>query len=173
VIHAAGSPRRARTVFVVPAQRSSRPAPPQPPDQQPGRSVDVEPQGVVHCRLVRSRAAAVGSANVLVVDEELVEVRESAHPVDAEEARRRSGPDRRHEIGKVSPRERFSSSFREGAPCAGQDKPGPGDGVVLAEDEVRGQIVSRPRRQEGRRPGAEFGQQVVSCARSTASNSGA
>ena len=56
----------------------------QSPGEEPGRVSDVVSKGLVHCMLVGSGAATVGSAYVLVVDEELVEVREPAHPSDAE-----------------------------------------------------------------------------------------
>jgi hypothetical protein len=39
--------------------------------------------------LFRSRTTTVGSAYVLVVDEELIEVRDPTHPSDAEKASRR------------------------------------------------------------------------------------
>ena len=99
----------------------------QSPREEPGRAADVAPQGLVHGMLVGPGTATVGSAYVLVVDEELVEAREPAHPSDAEEAWRRSRPDRRNEPGKVPQRERSSSPFRQAAPRTGQDKPGAGE----------------------------------------------
>lgn len=63
----------------------------QSPHEEPGRAADVAPQRLVHCRLVCSRAAAIGSPYILVVDEELVEAGELAHPPDAEEAWRSAG----------------------------------------------------------------------------------
>ena len=133
----------------------------QSPREKPWRATDVAPQGLVHCTLVRSRTATVGSAHVLVVDEELVEVREPTHPSDAEEARRRSRSDRLLRARKVRQRERSSSSFREAAPRTGQDEPGACEGVVLTEDEVRGEIAGRPRLQESRRLGTELVEQVT------------
>src|SRR4051794_5249168 len=47
------------------------PGPPQSPGEEPGRAGDVAPEGLIHFRPVRSGTAAVGSADVLVVDEEL------------------------------------------------------------------------------------------------------
>ncbi len=102
----------------------------------------------------------MGSAYVLVMDEELVEAREPAHPSDAEEAWRRSRSDRRHEPCKVPARERSSSSFSEAGPRTGQDKAGAGE-VALAEDEVRGEIAGRPRREESRCLGTELVEQVA------------
>ena len=128
--------------------------------EEPGRATDVAPEGLVHCMLVGSRITAVGSAYVLVVDEELIEAREPAHPSDAEEAWRRSRPDRRNEPCEVPQRERSSSSFSQAAPRTGQDKPGASEVVALAQDEVRGEIAGRPRREESRCPGTEFVEQV-------------
>ena len=106
-------------------------------------------------------AAAVGSAYVLVMDEEFVEAGEPAHPSDAEEAWRRSRPERRNEPGEVPQRERSSLSFSQAAPRTGQDKPGAGEGVALAEDQVRGEIAGRPRLQERRGLGTELVEQVA------------
>ena len=111
--------------------------------------------------LVGSGAAAVGSAHVLVVDEELVEVGDPAHPSDAEEAWRRSRSERRAEPGKVPQRERSPSSFSQTAPPTGQDKPRPGEVVALAEDQVRGEIAGRPRLQQRRCLGTELVEQVA------------
>jgi hypothetical protein len=85
-----------------------------------------------------------------VVDEELVEVRHPAHPSDAEETWRRPRSDHRREPGKVPQRERSSSSFSQAPPPSGQDKPGAGEVVALADDQVRGEIAGRPRLKERR-----------------------
>jgi len=133
----------------------------QPPREEPGRAADVAPQGLVHRRLVRPGTTAVGPTYVLVVDEELIEARQPAHPSDAEEARRRSRPERRDEPGEVPQRERSSPPFRQAAPRTGQHKPGASEVVALAQDQVRGQIAGRPRREERRCPGTEFAEQVA------------
>src|SRR6266516_3241718 len=133
----------------------------QPPREKPGRATDVAPKGLVHCMLVRPGTTTVGSAYVLVVDEELIEAREPAHPSDAEEAWRRSRPDRRNEPCEVPQRERSSSSFSQAAPRTGQDKPGASEVVALAQDQVRGEIAGRPRREESLCPGTEFAEQVA------------
>src|SRR5262245_32243541 len=79
----------------------------QPPREEPASAADVAPQSLVHGRLVRSGTTTVGSADVLVVDEELIEARELAHPSDAEKAWR--GPDR---SVAVSPVKSLSASAR-------------------------------------------------------------
>jgi hypothetical protein len=133
----------------------------QPPREEPGRASDVAPKGLVHGLLVRPGTTTVGSAYVLVVDEELIEARQPAHPSDAEEAWRRSRSDRRNEPCEVPQRERSPSSFGQAAPRTGQDKPGASEVVALAQDQVRGEIASRPRREESRSPGTEFAEQVA------------
>jgi hypothetical protein len=133
----------------------------QPPCEKPPRLADIAPQGFVHRMLVRARSTIVGSTYVLVVDEELVEVRETAHPSDAKEARRWSRSDCRNKPGETPRRECPSSLFGEAAPCAGQHEPGCGEMVVLAQDEVRGEIAGRPRGQEGWCLGAQFFEQVA------------
>ena len=73
------------------------------------------------------------------------------------------GPDRSVATSQVKSlrRERSSSSFSQAAPRTGQDKPGASEVVALAQDEVRGQIAGRPRRQESRCLGTEFAEQVA------------
>src|SRR5262249_15578320 len=95
----------------------------QPPGEEPAPAPDVVPQCLVQGRLVPRGATAVGSAHVLVMDEELVEARQPAHPPDAEEARRWPRPERRGEPGEVPPRERCLPPFGEVAPRAGHDEP--------------------------------------------------
>jgi hypothetical protein len=64
-----------------------------------------------------------------VMDEELVEAREPAHPSEAEGPSRRARPQRRDDLGEVPLRERSPSSFRKASPRPGQDKPGAGGGA--------------------------------------------
>jgi hypothetical protein len=96
-----------------------------------------------------------------VVDVELVEVRDPAYPSNPEEARRRSRSDRRNEPGAVPQRERSSSSFSKEAPGTREDQPGAGEVVVLAKDEVRGEITGGPRPKESRGLGTEPVEQVA------------
>jgi hypothetical protein len=96
-----------------------------------------------------------------VVDEELIEARNLPHPSDAEEAWRRSRSERRNEPCEVPLRERSSSSFSQAAPRTRQDKPGASEVVALAQDEVRGEIAGRPRREESRCLGTEFVEQIA------------
>lgn len=133
----------------------------QSPREKPGRETDVAPQGLVQCRFIRSRTTTVGSAYVLMVDEEFVEVRKPAHPSDAEQPWRRPRSDRRNEPCKVPQRERRSSSFSEATPSTRQDKPGASEVVMLAEDEVRREIAGRPRLKESRCLGTELVEQVA------------
>jgi hypothetical protein len=96
-----------------------------------------------------------------VVHEEFVEIRELAHPPEAEETCRRSRSDRCHERCEVGQRERFPSSFREAGPRSGQDQPGAREQVVLAKDQMCGEIPRRPRYEQNRRCGAERAEQVA------------
>src|SRR5690349_23570685 len=141
-----------------PVQLETRAA--QPPRQVPGPEADVVPQGLLHGLLVRPGTAAVGPAHVLMVDEELVQARDPAHPSGAEEPGRRPGPERRHEPGEVPGRERCLPPLRWTAPRAGQDEPGAGERVALAQHEVRGDITGGPRREQGRRVGTELVEQA-------------
>jgi len=62
----------------------------QSPREKPCPAADVAPEGLVHRLVVRPWTTTIGSAYVLVMDEELIEAREPAHPSDAEETRRRT-----------------------------------------------------------------------------------
>ena len=143
----------------------------QSPCEEPGRATDVAPQGLVHRMLVRSRTTTVGSAYVLVVDEELVEAREPAHPSDPEEAWRRSRSDRRDEPGEVPQRERSSTPFRKAAPRTGQDEPGPARGSRSRRTRCAAisRVVHGSRRVGASGPSSS--NRSLSCARSAASKS--
>jgi len=133
----------------------------QPPREVPGSAADVVPQRLVHALLAGPGITAVGSADVLMVDVELVEAREPTHPSDAEETSRRPGPERGDKPGEVPARERSLPPFGEAAPRAGQDEPWAGQTVALAQDEMRGDIAGRPRREQSRRVRTELVQQVT------------
>ena len=133
----------------------------QSPSEEPRRLTDVAPEGLVHRMLIRSGTTAVGSTYVLVVDQELVEVRHPAHPSDPEEAWRRPRSDRRNEPRKVPRSERSPSPFSKAAPPAGQNKPRSSQIVVLAQNEVRSEIAGSPPLQESWRLGTELFEQVA------------
>src|SRR5437016_8044827 len=54
----------------------------QSPCEEPRRYADIAPQRLVQCSGVVPWIQAVGSADILMVNEELVEVRDAAHPSD-------------------------------------------------------------------------------------------
>ena len=133
----------------------------QPPREEPGGAADVAPMGLIHGMLVRSWAAAVGSAYVLVVDEELIQAWEPANPSDPEEAWRRPRPERAGEPCEIPSRENCSSSFSQSAPPTRQDKPGASEVVALTRQQVRSQIPGRPRVKERRCLRTELVKQVA------------
>jgi len=49
----------------------------------------------------------------------------------------------------------------QAAPGSGQNQPGAGQRIALAQHQMRGQITGRPRRKQGRRPRAELAEQVA------------
>ena len=144
----------------------------QSPRQEPASAADVALQGLVHGRLVRPGTTAVRSADILVVDEELIQAGQPAHPADAERAGRRSRPERRDEPGEVPQRERSSASFRQAAPRTGQDQPGAGQGSRSRRTRcaARSRVVHGARRVGG--PGPSSPSRPASCARSAASKKG-
>ncbi|ORX14294.1 hypothetical protein AWC27_20435 [Mycobacterium szulgai] len=69
----------------------------QPPTQITAAAANVSPQGGVHFRGEATGPIAIGAANVLVMNKELVEIGQSADPANAKEANRRAGSDPRDE----------------------------------------------------------------------------
>ena len=133
---------------------------------------EVAPKRLVHSLLVGPGTTTVGPAYVLVVDEELVEAREPAHPSDAEEAWRRSRPERRDEPGEVPQRERSSSRSAKRAHAPGRTSPGPARESCSRRTRcaARSWVVHGARRVGASGPSSSS--RSLSRARSTASKSG-
>jgi hypothetical protein len=92
-----------------------------------------------------------------VVDEELVQVRERADPVNAEETGRRPGSDSIHEPREVVAfGEPAAALLGEALERSGQDDARAGEEVALAQHDVRGEIVRAPTDEQGRCRRAEF-----------------
>ena len=73
----------------------------QPPTQVVATATNVAPQGSIHFRGEATGPKPVRSANVLVVNKELVKIRHGADPFNAEEPDGRAGPDPRDEPCEV------------------------------------------------------------------------
>lgn len=73
----------------------------EPSTQVATGSASIAPQGSIHCRRKAAGPLPIRSADVLVVNEELIEIREGPDPSNAEEPDRRPGPDPRDEPRKV------------------------------------------------------------------------
>ncbi len=67
----------------------------QSPCEEPPGEADIAPQRVVQRRSIRPSIKPVGSTDMLMVNEKLIEVRTAAHPPDAKEPARRSRTNRR------------------------------------------------------------------------------
>src|SRR5664279_850575 len=155
-----GSPVPGSDDMVRPRPLELEPSAAEPPREEPGCATDVAPQSRILRGRVRPRTITVGSAHILMVDEELVERGKAPHPTDSEETSRRSRTERCNQPGKLPTGERPSTSFGESGPSAGNDEPWCREGVVLAQHQVRNEITRRPRLAEGRRVGGEFIEQV-------------
>jgi hypothetical protein len=83
----------------------------EPPTQVVAAAAHVSPQGSIHRRRKATGPITIRSANVLVVNKELVEIRDGADPTNAEETDGRAGPDPRDE-----PREILALGQAEPAP---------------------------------------------------------
>jgi hypothetical protein len=76
---------------------------------------------------------AIGSANILVMNEELVEIRHGAHPSDPEESDRRTGPDPSDKPRKVLARSKSGPTpLSEPRERTGQDETWARDGIAFS-----------------------------------------
>jgi hypothetical protein len=127
------------------------PATLQPPTQEAAAAAYVAPQGGIHCGRQVSGASPVGAADVLVMNKELVEVRESPDPPYAEEADWRAGPNPRDEPGEVIALGQSDSALL-GEPLegAGQDNAGPGNEIAFSQHDVGCEVMSSPALEQGR-----------------------
>jgi hypothetical protein len=73
----------------------------QPPTQIAAATANVPPQASIHRGREASGSVSVGSPNILVMNKELIEIRQGADPSDAEEPDGRAGPDSRDERREV------------------------------------------------------------------------
>lgn len=73
----------------------------EPPAQVVAAAANVSPQGRIHCGGEATEPMTIRSANVLMVNEELVEIREGSDPSDAEEPDGWAGSDPRDEPREV------------------------------------------------------------------------
>ena len=103
----------------------------------------------------------VGSANILVVHEELVEVRDAAHPPDSEQTRRWPGSNSRNEIFERCLLPCEPTAFREAPPGAVGDEPWRGEEVMFTQDELRRDVMGCPGIEERRSLWAELVQQIA------------
>jgi hypothetical protein len=138
------------------------PARVQPPAQIATAAANVAPQGDIHCRREATGPPPVRPANVLVMNEELVEVRQGSDRSEAEEPDRRARPDPRDETREIlAPSQTRPTPFGEALEGTGQNQAGAGDQIALPQHEVGGEIVSRPALQQCRGRRAELVEQIA------------
>jgi hypothetical protein len=133
-----------------------------PPTQVVAAAANVAPQRGIHCGRQASGLSFVGSAEVLVMNKELVEVRESSDPPDAEEADGRAGPDPGDEpseviaLGQSHPvllGELLEGSRENEARSSNQ--------IALSQNEVGGEIMSSPAVEQGWSRRAKLVQEIT------------
>ena len=138
------------------------PATVQPPTQEVAAAPNVEPQGGIHCGCQVSRVQPVRTADILVMNKELVEIRQSPDPPDAEEADGWAGPDPRNERGEVIAHGQPDPALL-GEPLEGsrKDEAGPGNEIVFSQHKVGGEIMSSPGPKKRRNGGAELIEEIT------------
>ena len=158
-----GSPVRTSDPLRGSGPADVEPDPAQPAAQIAAAALDVSPQRRLQrgCQIL-TRAQPVGPADVLVVDEELVETREGAHPGHPEEAGGWTGPQPGDEPAEFAAfdhcRRAALGQSRQGP---GKDKPGGGEWIALAKQEVGGEIFGGPPVEQGRGVRAEAVEQIA------------
>jgi hypothetical protein len=128
-----------------------------PPAQKAPATPNVSPQPGVHGRPKATNPEPVGPAHVLVVDEELVEIRHLAHPPYAEEPDGRAGLDPRDELRKVrASGQSGATPLVEPLERTRQNHAWTGDEIVFAQHKMSGEIVGGPPVEQGGNGRAEF-----------------
>ncbi len=116
-----------------------------PPTQEVAAAANVSPQGRIHWRREATGPLPIGSAKVLVVNKELVQIRQGADPSDAEEPDGRARPDPRDEpfeipdLGQPGP-----TPLGETFEGTGENDARPGNEIAFAQHDVGGEVVSSP-----------------------------
>jgi len=133
-----------------------------PPTQITAATANVSPQGSIHRGREASGSLSIGSANILMMNKELVEIRHCADPSDAEEPDGWAGPDPRDEPRKVLALGQ-SGPTPLGEPCerTRQNEARTGNEIVFSQHEVGGEIVSSPALEQGRNGRAEFVEKIT------------
>ena len=148
--------------FVGSGPLNLEPATVQPPTQIAAAAANVSPQRSIHRGREASGCLLIGSANILVMYKELVEIRHGADPSDAEEPDGRAGADPRDEPRKVmAPSQSGPAPLGEPLKGTGQNEARAGDEVVFSQHEVGGEIVSSPALEQGRNGRAEFVEKIT------------
>ena len=111
------------------------PARGQPPTQEAAPAPHVPPQGGVQFGCQAARSPSVSPANVLVMDEELVEIRHRADPLKPEEpnAADRTGFARRAIGSRLAPRQLGPAPLGEPLKGSGQHQARAGEQIVFAQ----------------------------------------
>ena len=105
----------------------------QPPTQITATTANVSPQRGIHRRRETARRLAIGSANVLVMNEELVEICHGTDPFDAEESDRRARPDPPDKPRKVLALSQSGPTpLAEPRERTGQNEAWPCDGIAFS-----------------------------------------
>jgi hypothetical protein len=125
-------------------------------------AANVSPQGSIHRRRQAAGSKSIGSANVLVVNKELVEIRQGADPPNAEEPDGRAGPDPRDERREVL------ALSQSGPPPLGEspegtrpNEAGASNKVVFSQYDVGSEVVSSPALEQCGNGGVELVEEIT------------
>src|SRR5262245_19896404 len=141
------------------------PDPAQPATQVATTSADISPES----RLQRGGEGAAGAsvvrpAHVLVVDEELVQVRKRADPSDAEEPGRWTRPDPLDEPREFSVlRQPHPASLGEPLERSMKYEAGTRDEIALAQHEVGGKVPRSPVPEQSGTVGPDLCEEIAKC----------
>jgi hypothetical protein len=133
-----------------------------PPTQVAAAAANIPPQRGIHCRREVPGPVVIGSANVLVMNEELVQIRKRTDPFKTEEPPRRAAPDARDEPREVlAVSQSGPAAFGEPLEGAGQNEARPANEIAFSQHEMSGEIVSSPALEQGRSRRAEVLEKIA------------
>jgi hypothetical protein len=139
-----------------------QPARAKPPTQVPAAAANVSPDRRIHHGREVTWSLSSGSAKILVMDEELVEIRHGADPSDSEEPDRRAGPDPRDEPREVLALGQFRPApFGEPLEGTGEYEARAGNEIPFPQYDVGGEIMSRPALDQRRSGRAQLVEQIA------------
>lgn len=131
------------------------------PAQKATPAANVAPQRRVQVGRQSARPKAIGPANVLLMNEEFIEVRQLPDPPEAEEPCGRAGPDPCHRAPELTTRHRDPAPLGEPLEGSGQHETRSRNDIAFSQNQMGGEIASGPAVDQRGRGRAEFVEKIA------------